>query len=83
VVLSTKERFVELVRILLEEREGDERLACLDCLMSIPDKRVPDRACLAYFAHGMVRYFFDGGGGAELHYPRAAAWVRRWKDTWL
>lgn len=81
--MNKHERFVRLATHVLDTVEDpDQRLECLDCVLACPERCIPCRDSLRYFAHGFINHFLDRSSAA-LHYPRAAAYIDRWKKRWV
>jgi hypothetical protein len=82
--MTKKQRLMELVHIILDERKvvGDELLTCADCLMALPDRHIPDELSLRHFAHDILDLFFGRCDRCNLHHPKAAKWVRKWRKVW-
>jgi hypothetical protein len=80
------ERFVRLANVVLDQTYADaapdQKLECLDCILSCPEHCVPDLPSLSYFAYGFVAHFF-GASSAHLHYPQTATFIDDWKKTWV
>lgn len=82
--MTKKQRMLELAKLVLAERglSFDAILTSADCLMAMPDRHVPDMLSLRHFVFDVLDLLLGQSDRCDVHHPKAARWVRRWRKVW-
>ena len=81
---SKLERFAELVEVYLDmaNESLENKLECLDCVLSSSEDVVPESRSLRFFAADFAEYYFGRCDNLSIQYPEAARHINAWRRKW-